>query len=216
MGLLSKSPPRDKEKEAFEQRAASNEHAAPPPPPSYSANAPLDPNDIDAPPDLTAGFANLNVSSISSKNAGHNAPQPPQPGTTIAHLKVLECFYRLRQKIGSSDGLFGLQNDALQTVTSMDEKGDAKLLAMIAEKRWQVYLTRAVDRFERWRDEIAPATQYIRVEDLHRDGRIGEQVGSGSSPEPATFTKDNMPPVGTYSSQSRFLFHMLINSSQTF
>lgn len=98
-----------------------------PPPPDY-----LDDENDSPPPDYTAGFANLSLSDAPTSDI-------PQVNEAIAHLKVLECFYRLRQSISSMDGLFGIDNGRivdLARVSSLmnDEKAD-DLLPKLAEKR---------------------------------------------------------------------------------
>lgn len=65
-------------------------------PPGYDEENKLEP------PDYTAGFSNLKISD--------KLGEFPEVNECIAHLKLLECFYRLRQKIGSTDGLFGISD----------------------------------------------------------------------------------------------------------
>ena len=188
MNLISKLSQRDKEKEALEQQPPTVARV-PTPPPTYTAEAQLDPEDVQQPPDLTAGFANLTITS---------SPRGvPQAAEGVAHLKLLECFYRLRQQIGSTDGLFGISNRILYGVGGEEAVAKPELLAILAEKRWAVYVSRAVARFERWRDAIAPAGQRLLLEDLERGGRLEDVVGGDYRPEPLKFDRDNMPPAGT-------------------
>lgn len=55
-------------------------------------------------PDLTAGFSNLNL---------RNEDVKPTVDQCIAHLKLLEAFYQLREDIGSHDGLYGIRDELL-------------------------------------------------------------------------------------------------------
>ena len=89
------------EKEA--KRMSSSDDSASSHAPSYQEPPPdYDGENVIPPPDLTAGFSNLNI--------GANTGSQPSELQCIAHLKVLECFYRLRQSVGSTDGLFGIEN----------------------------------------------------------------------------------------------------------
>ncbi|GAB1743187.1 hypothetical protein NU219Hw_g9043t1 [Hortaea werneckii] len=94
--LLTRSK-RNKIPEADAERKSSRSSSSSPPS-GYDAEHRLDP------PDPTAGFSNLGLDNEDEK---YNFPTSDE---TIAHLKLLECFYRLRQTIGSTDGLFGISN----------------------------------------------------------------------------------------------------------
>ena len=99
------------------------------PPPSYTVD------DENAVPDITAAFSALNLDT-SSKPTGDQC---------IAHLKLLEAFHQLREDVAYRDGLFGVQDSLAQL-----ESNQAELLTKIREKRWAIYVTNAVQRFERW------------------------------------------------------------------
>ncbi|KAJ5523250.1 hypothetical protein N7513_012794 [Penicillium frequentans] len=64
----------------------------------------------------------------------------------VAHLKFLAVLADLRDSISSQDGLFGLFDS--QAEKFAEEAALAK--ARIREKRWAVYVARAVDRYEKW------------------------------------------------------------------
>lgn len=86
------------------------------------------------------------------------------PDQCIAHLKLLEAFYQLREDIGNTENLFGISSPVLGEKTSQNKPQangqDAHALAEIRvrEKRWAVYVARAVDRFAQWWDTCVPAT----------------------------------------------------------
>jgi hypothetical protein len=96
--------PSDKEKEALAEaeRNASSSSSPRDAPPSYAQQQLYDRDNIIAPPDMTAGFRKLNLS-----NSGDGFPTKTE---CVAHLKLLECFYRLKQSIGACDGLFEIEN----------------------------------------------------------------------------------------------------------
>ena len=64
----------------------------------------------------------------------------------IAHLKFLTVLGHLRKDISETDGLFGI-NDVTADAFGADRP---RALSKIREKRWAVYVARAVLRFERW------------------------------------------------------------------
>lgn len=146
-------------------------------PPSYDAEDRLDP------PDFTAGFSNLSISD--------QVTEFPEVNECIAHLKLLECFYRLRQKIGSTDGLFGISNRLVLDV--QDNEDSNALLAKLAEKRWSIYVARAVDRFEAWVNSLLPE-QRPSLERIQRDGERGV-LTDPNYVRPWQPLMESMPPV---------------------
>ncbi|CAH0036551.1 unnamed protein product [Clonostachys solani] len=74
---------------------------------------------------------------------------PQQPRTCIIHLRLLYAFRGLALRIGYQDGLFGIEDGRSKKVginSEETERGESKL----REKRWAVYLARAVHRYETW------------------------------------------------------------------
>ena len=147
---------KEKEAEAKAERNASrnaSKSSSSSPPPEYAQAPP----DYDAenrlvPPDVTAGFAKLNLNSANTDT--------PQVDRCVAHLKVLECFYRLRQTVGSKDGLFGIDNSIALGKGLPSSDQTPQVLAKLSEKRWAIYVSRAVDRFERWYESLLPSLRY--------------------------------------------------------
>ncbi|KAK5135942.1 hypothetical protein LTR08_004400 [Meristemomyces frigidus] len=139
------------------------------------------------PPDLTAGFSNLKIDTET---------QQPSELQCIAHLKVLECFYRLRQSVGSTDGLFGIDNKVVTAanVSAHSDAEDGKNLCKLAEKRWAVYVARAVDRFDAWLSKLLPGANPVSVLTLKTEGPRGDVCEPIYGPA-LLFNKDNMPPV---------------------
>ena len=136
-------------------------------------------------PDITAAFSNLNLAPSAK----------PTPDLCIAHLKLLEAFHQLREDVACEDGLFGI-SDAFADASQSDQER-AKLLAKIREKRWQVYVTKASKRFERW--------WITCVEPNEEKNRLLRQSEMPSvfkqSPDPdgqLEWSKDDLPPLGRY------------------
>lgn len=144
---------------AQQSRSVTSEAALPPP--AYAA-APENGDSLVDPPlqdvgvEITAGFSNLYLDS---------KPKDPDADTCLAHLKLLFAIQTLKEDIGYTDGLwniwdsrpdldFGYTADIyppgseIRKLTPEDKK---KLsLAKIREKRWALFVARAVDRYEAW------------------------------------------------------------------
>jgi hypothetical protein len=117
---------------------------APPPPakeapPAYSVTDPVPEPTVPIADGLTAAFSNLNIPDT--------PPAFPTADHCLAHLKLLNSLHTLKEDIGYTDGLFGLW-DAKCEVLEGKERDAA--LAKTREKRWALYIARAVERFEVW------------------------------------------------------------------
>nr|POE56788.1 glycine-rich domain-containing protein 1 [Quercus suber] len=185
---LSKIFGGDKEKETLAE-AERSRSSYETPPPTYGSSG-YDHDHVLNPPDLTAGFNSLNLEPSSKDDF-------PTVDESVAHLKVLECFYRLKQRIGSSDGLFGIHDSIAYEYAQYANCQDKapELLSKLAEKRWAIYTTRAVDRFATWAASISPAADPITIERLRRDGPKGMLCKPKSSYQPLRFDRSNMPPA---------------------
>ena len=100
---------------------------------SGSSNASPPPVYVSGPEPLASAFASLVLTPW--------APAPTVP-SCLVHLKLLEAFHQLRDRVSRTDGLFGLADRWAA--------GASQNLRLIHEKRWGIYVTRAVDRFESW------------------------------------------------------------------
>jgi len=119
--------------------------------PAYSETAPAidqDGNGFPSNSNITASFSNLALS---------NSPCDPTPHTCLAHLKLLFAIQALKTDVGYTDGLFGLWDSRAMVPASQwnhgafrDEEAKREQLARIREKRWAIYLARAVHRYEIW------------------------------------------------------------------
>lgn len=186
--ILSRSA-KEKEAEAEKERNNSNGNGSSPPP-AYSQEAQdYDRDNVLQPPDMTAGFSKLKLDDESNKS------KTPQVDQTIAHLKVLECFYRLRQKVGSSDGLFGLEDSIVLDKGLSKSDKTPENLAKLSEKRWAIYVSRAVDRFSVWLAAVLPNTEVLTRQELVEIGSQGRLCDATPENAPLRFDKQNMPPV---------------------
>lgn len=103
---------------------------------------------------------------------GNNHQEPITVEECVSHLKLLAAIGRLRHDISTSDGLFKIHD-----IEAHEFSGDKRNLATarIREKRWAVYVSRAVDRFTAWWDSCVPASE--------------EAAG-------ISWTPDTLPPLG--------------------
>ena len=96
-------------------------------------------------PDLSALFSYLDL------NPSSHRVSKPTANECLVHLKLLTVFHRLRTDVATTDGLFDIHDDI---VASMSSAGGVKkhsdLLLTVREKRWVVYVVKAVQRFERY------------------------------------------------------------------
>jgi hypothetical protein len=70
------------------------------------------------------------------------------PDQCIAHLKILSAIADLRDSISRTDQLFSI--DDRQIGAFEDTARMTKAHALLREKRWEIYVARAVDRFTTW------------------------------------------------------------------
>lgn len=111
----------------------------------------------------------------------------------IAHLKLMSVFSDLRNVISSRDGLFDLWDNA---IAESNDEMRKQSLALLREKRWELYVSRAVDRFETWLDKCVPHkriqsnVQQLTVRDIERsDFSITERQARHP------WTPETLPPI---------------------
>lgn len=170
------------------------------PPPAYGDVAP--PGTDRPAEDLSAFFSQLRLDST---------PKGPDPDTCLAHLKLLFAIETLKEDVGYTDGLWALWNSRADGhMIAADEnavfevpagKADAEdsekhqeFLSKLREKRWALFVARAVDRYEAWwrclsdspplREEDRNTEHYPTFDDFPR--AISEQF----------WTAEILPPLG--------------------
>lgn len=113
----------------------------------------------------------------------------PTVDQCIAHLKLLECFHELRETVATTDGLYGIKDDYASSAAN--ESSRASLLTKIREKRWSIYVTQAVKRFELW------WTNCIEPHGYHPQPLKNARNPALWKVRLTPFTKTNLPPIGT-------------------
>ena len=146
-------------------RNGDNNGAAPPP--SYNEAASDQPiADGRPPPGMTPeDLAGVNVAAAFEKLDLSTTPGHPTVDTCLAHLKLLFAIQTMKEDVGYTDGLWDLWdiragplNEPLHGANPTDSKrpeqtaDDKKLevLSKLREKRWALFVARAVDRYEAW------------------------------------------------------------------
>lgn len=208
----------------FATRGASTESDNAPPP-EYSAVAPDNGNAAaaaaaaDEAANVTAAFDNLTLS---------NVPVDPSVETCLAHLKLLFAFQWMKEDVGFTDGLWGVwdsragpidpvfttrpekekkahhEKETTEHGPSVEERirnKNLEALSRVREKRWALFVTRAVDRYETWWES---RTRLLDCRPLRESDM--DDAGSDRYAEFPTaagsilhWTEDTLPPLGGFS-----------------
>jgi hypothetical protein len=133
------------------------------------------------------------------KGDAKNPEVAVSPDLCIAHLKFLESLSQLREEIGSKYSLLGIKDPVFRP-TEQDQVGTA--IVKVREKRWQVYVARAVDRFRKWWNACVPATldsAPCRRLTATAMGKKGiDRVPVEGSPIKQLQLVDHLPPLGKF------------------
>ena len=141
--------------------------------------------------DLSSQTRSLNLSGLDQQST------LPTPDKTIAHLKLLHAIQTLRNDISSANGLYGL-NDNCALSNGASGEARAAIEAKLSEKRWAVFVTKAVDRFTVWWDILARQydAQPLKLQDMHY--KSGTMAASVEKTVATQIPWDNglLPPLG--------------------
>jgi hypothetical protein len=136
--------------------------------------------------ELSSAFSSLNVGDL---------PTKPTPDTCLAHLKLLHTFHSLKEDIGFNDGLFGIWDAKAELSETRDET-----LSKMRDKRWALYIARAVERFEAWWLEVlCPLNNAQRLECKNMDSQFLPFSAFPDNGTPMRWTGDMLPPLGNFS-----------------
>ncbi|KAH6690175.1 hypothetical protein EV126DRAFT_483533 [Verticillium dahliae] len=149
-------------------------------PPAYS----VEPKNDAAPSAIAVDLAPaLGELSLSGAAAGK-----PTPDACLAHLRLLFAFQVLKNEVGYTDGLWEIWDERA--------KGSAQVLAALREKRWALYVARAVDRYGAWWQSFVP--DMLLEADLVTPGVVGRTsryVGFVQEAKPMKWTEEMLPPL---------------------
>lgn len=143
----------------------------------------------------------------------------PTPAECIAHLKLLHAFAKLRRDVGNCEGLYGIgigeggeigvsdtsngsaqhsggvheangENSNAHT-TNSDESAAAGLAERLRDKRWSVFVTKAVDRYSMWWVQHMYASTVYQGMIRKRDF----EPGLYAQPNEIPWSKQSSPPL---------------------
>ena len=165
------------------KRQEDGESATEPPAITYNANFPpsyklVDDSPLEIPPlDLKK---NLGSSLTTTTSADH----------CIVHLKFLAAIADLRDTVAKIDTLFEINDSQAEVFKTREDQ--CRALARIKEKRWAVYVARAVDRYIAWWNHCVETDAHLpTVTEL-----CDPQKNSMKCDLKAEF-RNAMPPLGT-------------------
>lgn len=111
----------------------------------------------------------------------------PTPATCLVHLQFLTALQALRQDIGQLDGFMGLWD--------ADATNDKAKTSEVSEKRWSLYVERAVDRYATWWD-VQRSPYPPLTEKMMSETNTARFEAFPKQPQPADFwTPETLPPL---------------------
>jgi hypothetical protein len=191
MGLLKSS------KKAAEALGTRDVMSTEDPPPAYDAEK------IPS-VDTTAAFAHIIIPAIETNLTVESC---------LVHLKLLHAFSVLKEDVGYTDGLFGLWDNWVEganidlpqdsiPATSDDAEQKMLTLSKIREKRWALFVARAVVRYESW-------WRSLKGNPLHEADMTNADspkfMNFSKSQERMNWTERQLPPLGNFTIIASFL-----------
>ncbi|KAF2239651.1 hypothetical protein EV356DRAFT_513939 [Viridothelium virens] len=125
----------------------------------------------------------------------------PSVDHCIAHLKFLHSLHILREDVATNDALFDIASPHDALVAAANDNDVAKMRARVREKRWQVYVTRAVARFAVWMESCVPKTrggkpqEPLRTADLAQSRLVTSNIALQGSPTGPVYSEQDLPPL---------------------
>ena len=182
---LSRSIPGKKEREVGKETEAHRASPERTPPPSYQDT------------ERTDELPVANLRRLTFKGKSESLDQLlPTNDECIAHLKLLTAFAHLREEVSETSDLFDLRDElAANTTSDIKDSKDNSGFVKIREKRWAVYVNRAVDRFTKWWQTLMPGRGKIpslRMEDILHSNRIESLLDSNTR---TRWTAEMLPPL---------------------
>lgn len=127
----------------------------------------------------------MNISPVPNPDPGLSDDKTITREQCVVHLKLLAALADLRATVSAIDGLFGIYDSHVE---NCDDK--QKALVRIREKRWEVYTSRAVDRYADWWTRIIPSGELPTV------SRINTIQSAVLKSHPLVWSAKHLPPLG--------------------
>lgn len=120
-----------------------------------------------------------------------DSPPVPDADTCLAHLRLLSAFEKLKIQVGYQDGLWDIWDDRASSAANAIE-----VLVKLREKRWALYVARAVDRYEAWWTSFVP-TMLLEKDMIKDESSRPERYEAFVHAQPTLWKEDILPPIGT-------------------
>jgi len=171
------------------------------------------PDDLGLPPS-EAEIGKVNLTEAFDKLSLGTGSKYPDVDTCLAHLKLLFAFQVMKEEVGYTDGLWNIWDtraDDSATVSDVhdleetpasgpagDEASKKRLaiLSKIREKRWAVFLARAVDRYEAWWTSMRAPNGPLSGAVMFIPGSDKYEAFTSPSNETVAWDATNLPPLG--------------------
>jgi hypothetical protein len=141
-------------------------------------------------------------------------PHDPEPNICLAHLRLLFAFEALKEDIGYHDGLFGIWDSRADGKIRVRENGDVeelptegeytpdledkkKALSKLREKRWSLFVARAVDRYQDWWNSLFKSMPPLTEDTMKDKDSFFGQFIYGTDMD--WWEKEALPPLGMLS-----------------
>jgi hypothetical protein len=145
-----------------------------------------------APPGYSEQHANTLATTSGTLNLISDATKTPQADACLAHLRLLYAFERLKSETGYQDGLWDIWDSRAGGPTASNA---ADILVKLREKRWAVYVARAVDRYEAWWKSFVP--QMLKEkETMAGEGADQQRYEGFTENKPTIWNEEMLPPLG--------------------
>lgn len=204
---------------SYNASGAAGSSGTPGNPPSYSASgndhSVADgqiPADLRVPPSEEE-ISKVNLTEAFDKLTLDPKPAHPDVDKCLAHLKLLFAIQTMKEEVGYTDGLWNIwdsraDHGAESALAEMDsassvapgqqEVQDKKLeiLSKIREKRWTIFLARAVDRYEAWWSSLQPANGGLKETDMQLPTWENYGMFVNSKDDMFGWLAENLPPLG--------------------
>ncbi|KAK0719288.1 hypothetical protein B0H67DRAFT_149849 [Lasiosphaeris hirsuta] len=141
---------------------------------------------------LTAAFDDLKLI---------DGPSSTNADSCLAHLKLLYAIQSMKEDVGYTDGLWGLWNTLAGPVDLSEKSPEERMkdrqletLSQIREKRWALFVARAVDRYAAWWQTL-PGKQLTEQDMESADSEAYIKFADSSAVELMEWTEDMLPPL---------------------
>lgn len=177
---------------------------------SNNAATPPPPNEAHDPLAAANGAANddaeraTRAAPVVTLNHLNNLPAHPCAERCLAHLRLLFAMRRMRVLVGCTDGLWGLCDVHAEgavmgeSVPAVKAQNNLEAWLRIHEKRWGLFVARAVDRYEAWWKWLARrhATQpAVSVRDIDAGDAAYRDFPVDDEGCVVPWTEDMLPPL---------------------